>query len=215
MLAEEVAKLLLEIDAVNFRFDPPFTYTTGLKSPIYTDVRRVMSFPKVRKQIVNSYIELMKAKIGLKNIDLVSGTATAAIPLASFIAYELDIPMIFVRSSQKQHGLGKMIEGELEKGQKVVIIEDMFTTGTSSLHNAQAVREAGGVVEYAIGTFWWWESKSKENFETNHIKPLILTDGDQIIQAAFKKGLITKTQKDKIQDWLQEPAGWAKRMGLE
>ncbi len=215
MLSEDVANLLLEIDAVNFRFDPPFTYTTGLRSPIYTDVRRVMSFPKVRKQIVNAYITLLKEKIGLKNIDVVSGTATAAIPMASFIAYELDIPMIFVRSSQKQHGLGKMIEGEFEKGQNVVIIEDMFTTGTSSLHNAQAVRESGGIVKYAIGTFWWWESKSKENFETNHITPLILTDGEQIIQAAFKKKLITKIEKEKIEDWLHEPAGWAKRMGLE
>jgi orotate phosphoribosyltransferase len=133
-IQEEAANILLNIKAVSFRFDPPFTYTSGLKSPIYLDNRLVMSHPDERSQIIKLYVETIKQHIGIENVQCVSGTATAAIPQASWIADHLSVPMVFVRSSAKAHGKQRKLEGFVQKGDRVLIIEDHISTGGHRLH---------------------------------------------------------------------------------
>lgn len=213
--AEKVAIILLEIKAVSFRFDPPFTYTTGIKSPIYLDNRIVMSYPKARKKIISFYVQTIRNKIGLKNIDYISGTATAAIPQASWVASTLNLPMVYVRPTTKSYGKGNKLEGFLKKKAKVVIIEDHISTAASLVNNALTVRELGGEVKYCVATTTYETRQSNNLIKKNLIKIFPLTTGWDVLKQAFKQGLLSKTQKEKAEMWLKNPTDWGKIMGFE
>lgn len=208
---KEIAKLLLTIGAMTFRFDPPYTYTTGLKSPIYLDNRLVMSYPKIRKQIVNAYIQTIKDHIGLENIECISATATAAIPQGAWVADKLNLPMVFVRPSTKKYGKETKVEGVFDKKAKVLIIEDHISTAASVAGNAEAIRELGGVVKYCIATTTYETEKSKETLNENKIKLIPLTTGKIVVQTALQEGVITQKQKDSIDLWFQDPNNWANK----
>lgn len=214
-VAEKVAKLLLSIDAMSFRFDPPYVFTTGLKSPIYLDNRLVMSYPKVRKQIVDAYIKIIQEEIGLENVDCISATATAAIPQGAWVAEKLNLPMVFVRPTIKSYGKQTRVEGVVNKKAKVLIIEDHISTAASAAGNAQAIRELGGIVKYCIATTTYESQKSKNILKENKLKLLPLTTGKQIVETALKEKRITKEQKQSIDLWFQDPPAWAKKMGFE
>jgi len=214
-VSSRVANLLLKIKAVTFRFDPPYTYTTGLKSPVYLDNRVVMSHPTVRDQIINYYINVIKEKIGLSNIEWISATATAAIPQGALVADRLKLPMVYVRPTTKSYGKGNKIEGYLKKGAKVIIIEDHITTANSVVNNAQTIREAGGHVEYCITTTTYETQKSQDELRENNIKLIPLTTGKIIVQTAFENKQITEKEKESIDLWFQDPPTWAKKVGLE
>lgn len=207
-IAEKTAKLLLGIKAVTFRFDPPYTFTSGLKSPIYLDNRLVMSHPSVRNKIINNYILVIKKKIGLSNVEYVSATASAAIPQASFVAYKLNMPMVFVRPTTKIYGKGNKVEGYLKPGSKVVIIEDHISTAVSVSGNAQSIKELKGKIEYCIATTTFETKKSEELLKENNIKLIVLTSGKIIVEQAFKKGLLTEKQKKSVDLWFQDPPNW-------
>lgn len=211
----KIAKLLLSIGAMTFRFDPPYTYTTGLKSPIYLDNRLIMSYPKVRKQVVDAYVQTIKENVGLENIDCISATATAAIPQGAWVAEKLKLPMVYVRPKTKSYGKGGKVEGVLKKGAKVLIIEDHITTGQSVAGNAQAIRELGGVVKYVVATTTYETKNSQELLKENRVKLITLTTGKIIIETALKEKLITNKQKESIDVWFQDPPSWAKKMGFE
>lgn len=214
-IASKAASLLLSIKAVTFRFDPPYTYTTGLKSPVYLDNRVVMSYPKIRNQIIDYYIEVIKEKIGLSNVDWISATATAAIPHGTLVADRLNLPMVYVRPTTKSYGKGNKIEGYLKKGSNVVIIEDHITTANSVVNNAQTIREAGSTVKYCITTTTYETQKSQDELRENKIQLLPLTTGKTIIETAYKNGQITQKEKESIDLWFQDPPTWAKKTGLE
>lgn len=214
-ISEKVAKLLLSIDAMTFRFDPPFTYTSGLKSPIYLDNRLVMSYPLVRKEIINYYIQTINEKIRPENVDYISATATAAIPNGAFVSWELDLPMVFVRPTTKTYGKGNKVEGYLKKGSNVLIVEDHISTAESSVGNAQSIRELGGIVDYVIATTTFGTKKSEEILKANNLKLLSLTTGKIIVETAYKIGKIKIKEKEKIDLWFTDPPGWAKKMELE
>lgn len=214
-VAQKVAKLLLSINAATFRFDPPYTYTSGLKSPVYLDNRLVMSYPKVRKEIIQYYIDVISREIRLENIDAVSATATAAIPHGAFVADKLDLPMVYVRPTTKKYGRGGKVEGYLRKGDKVVIIEDHISTATSVVGNAQAIRELGGKVTYCVATTTYETEKSKKALKENKVNLLYLTTGKVIVQTAFELGKLTKKEKKSVDLWFLDPPSWAKRMGKE
>lgn len=214
-IAEKVAKILLEIKAVSFLFNPPFTYTSGLKSPIYLDNRIIMSYPKKRKQIIDYYISTIKKFIGLENIDYISGTATAAIPQASWVAWVLNLPMVYVRPSTKSYGKGNKLEGHLTKGVRVVIVEDHISTATSVVNNAKTLREVGGKVTYCVATTTYESKQSKKLLSKNKIKLISLTTGRNIIEQALKSGLLKPHEKEKVDLWLKDPSNWGKRMGFE
>ncbi|MBI4066999.1 orotate phosphoribosyltransferase [Candidatus Gottesmanbacteria bacterium] len=214
-VSEEVAKLLLKIGGMTFRFNPPYTYTSGLKSPVYLDNRLIISYPDVRTKIINFYVDVIKEKIGLKNIDYISATATAAIPHGAWVADKLNLPMVFVRPTTKTYGKGGKVEGHLKKGSKVLIIEDHISTAESVTGNAQSIREIGGVVEYCVATTTYETKKSKEKLEEIRIKLIPLTTGKIIVETALRLGKISEDEKSKIDSWFADPPNWAKKMGLE
>jgi len=214
-ISEEVAKLLLSIGGMTFRFDPPYTFTTGLKSPVYLDNRLVMSYPEVRKQIVKFYLQMIDKEIGRENVECISATASAAIPQGAWVSWELDIPMVFVRPTTKTYGKGNKVEGVFKKGSKVVVIEDHISTAESVAQNASAIRELGGVVDYCIASTTYETEKSKVNIEGAKIKLLPLTTGKIVVATALKLGKITPEEKAKVDEWFADPPNWAKKMGLE
>ncbi len=207
-IAKETAHILLKNGAVSFRFDPPFTFTSGLKSPIYLDNRIIMSYPGARKTIVSYYIEIIKNEIGLTNIDYISGTATAAIPQAAWIAGELNLPMVYVRPTTKAYGKGNKLEGYLKKGSKVLIIEDHISTANSVVGNAETVRELGSEVVGCV-TATSYETKVSQDVLTAHQVALhTLTTGKHIVEEALKKGQISQEEKASVDQWLQDPHQW-------
>ncbi|OGG13029.1 orotate phosphoribosyltransferase [Candidatus Gottesmanbacteria bacterium RIFCSPHIGHO2_01_FULL_39_10] len=214
-ISEEIAKLLLKIGAMTFRFDPPYTYTSGLKSPVYLDNRLIISYPDVRKKIINYYVQTIKERISLDNVDWISATATAAIPHGAWVADALNLPMVFVRPTTKTYGKGGKVEGHLKKGSKVLIIEDHISTAESVSSNAQSIRELGGSVEYCVATTTYDTKKSRDNLKAANIKLIALTTGKIIVETAYKIGKLTKDQKEKVDAWFADPPNWAKKMGLE
>lgn len=214
-ISKETAKILFKINAVSFRFDPPFIYTSGLKSPVYLDNRIIMSHPDERTKIIEFYIYLIKERIGLKNVDYISGCATAAVPQASWIAGKLHLPMVYVRPTTKTYGKGNKLEGYLEKGSKVVIIEDHISTATSVENNAKTIIEHGGSVESCIATTTYETQQSKEVISKLGIPLYTLTTGRIIVQEAVREGLLNNEEKEKVMLWFKAPQSWAKKMGFE
>lgn len=211
---KDIADILISVKVVSFRFDPPFTFTSGIKSPIYLDNRVIMSYPKEREIIVDKYIEVLKDKIGLQNIDYISATATAAIPQGAWIAQKLGIPMVFCRSAKKGHGKENQIEGYLKKGSKVVIIEDHISTAGSAIVNASAIRELGGMVSYVVATTTYETKKSSEELEKAKLTLFSLTTGKHIVDRALAQKIVTPKQKKLIDEWFADPPGWGAKHGF-
>lgn len=214
-ISRQTAKLLLSIKAVTFRFDPPYTYTSGLKSPIYLDNRLVMSYPDVRDKIIGYYILAIKEKIGLKKVEWISATATAAIPHAAFVADKLKLPMVYVRPTTKKYGKGNKIEGYIKKGSRVLIVEDHISTAESVAGNADAIRGVGGIVKYCITTTTYQTKKAQENIKKAKLKLIALTTGKLIVETAFKEGYLSEKEKKSVDLWFENPPAWSKKMGFE
>jgi len=205
-MPDKVSEILLNLNAVMLRTKPPFRWASGILSPIYTDNRLLMGYPKEREFIVNSFIKLIKAnKI---KVDGFAGTAIAGIPWAAWIAQKMKKPMIFVRSESKDHGKENKIEGVIEQGKTYVVVEDLISTGGSSLNTLNAVREKGGIVEHCIAIFTYELEKSKSNFESANVKLRTLTGFTNLIRIAVQKKYIERNQLAHIMDWKKNPEGW-------
>jgi len=205
-MPDKVSEILLNLNAVILRTKPPFRWASGILSPIYTDNRLLMSYPKEREFIVNSFIKLIKAnKI---KVDGFAGTATAGIPWAAWIAQKMKKPMIFVRSESKDHGKENKTEGVIESGKTYVVVEDLISTGGSSLNTINAVREKGGIVEHCIAIFTYELEKSKINFDSVNVKLNTLTNFTNLIKTAVQKKFIGRDQLTHIMDWKKNPEGW-------
>ncbi|MGZ4133936.1 MAG: orotate phosphoribosyltransferase, partial [Tumebacillaceae bacterium] len=150
-LSDRIAKALLDIKAIELRPNDPFTWSSGMRSPIYCDNRLTISYPEIRDMIAEGFVQLINEKFG--DVDVIAGAATAGIPHAAFVAQKMNKPMIYVRSSAKKHGQGRMSEGALQEGQKVVVIDDLFSTGGSVLKAVEGVRAEGGIVVGVAGIF--------------------------------------------------------------
>jgi orotate phosphoribosyltransferase len=207
-IAQTTAELLLDINAISLQPQEPFEFTSGLKSPIYIDNRLTISFPQVRDQIVEFYCQILRTKIGLDQVELLSGTSTAAIPWAAFVSQHLDLPMVYVRGKKKSHGKENQIEGQVKPNQKTVVIEDHISTGGSLIKNATAVRNKQAEVEYAVGITTYLFEEATQKFKHHQIKVITMTNYQTIIDTAEKKGLINSEEKDLILDWNQDPHQW-------
>ncbi|MFD1018112.1 orotate phosphoribosyltransferase [Thalassobacillus hwangdonensis] len=196
---------LLEIGAVQIQPDDPFTLSSGLMSPIYCDNRLTMSYPEIRRSIRDRFTQQIKE---LGEIDVIAGCATAGIPHAAFVAEVLDLPMIYVRSKPKSHGKGSQIEGKLHKGQKVVLIEDLFSTGGSAIQAAEAIKEAGGEVVKIIAIFSYQLDKSKQNFKEAGFEVESLTDLDELLTFMKRNGGLSEIQEEKVLKWRKDPSGY-------
>lgn len=211
-VSKKVAEILLQINAVSLNPKSPFKYASGILSPVYTDCRLLMSFPKERGKVRDLYIEAIE-KLG--GIDLIAGTATAGIPHAAWIADKLGLPMVYVRSSQKDHGKGNKIEGLVGKGSCAIVVEDLISTGESSVNSAKAVRESGAKVDYVISIMSYGMKKAEENFAQNNLKLITLTTFTDLLDVAQTLGKINPEEKETILEWTKDPISWGKKMGFE
>ena len=211
-IAWEVASILYDVGGVIFRPRQPFRYDSGILSPVYTDNRLIISYPKQRQKIVNLLIAKVK-KIGLP--DVIAGTATAGIPHAAFIAQKLNLPMIYVRTTPKAHGKGNQVEGIIKRGQKVIVIEDLISTAGSSVRVTGALRKLGAIVTDEVAIFTYRLKESEENLKKAKVKLHVLTDLKHSAKVAVKKGFLKEDQVQFILDWAKDPRSWGKKMGFE
>ncbi|MFR4285665.1 MAG: orotate phosphoribosyltransferase [Enterococcus italicus] len=197
---------LLAIKAVFLNPEEPFTWASGMKSPIYCDNRLTMSYPAVRKKIAKGLAEKIKATF--PDVQVIAGTATAGIPHAAWVAELLDLPMVYIRSKPKDHGKGNQIEGRITPGQKMVVIEDLISTGGSVLEACAAAENEGANVLGVAAIFTYELPKGKENFE-NATTPLVtLTNYSTLINVAQEEAYIRPEQKDLLSKWKENPENW-------
>ena len=206
--SQRVAKALLDIHAVTLRPDQPFTWASGLKSPIYTDNRLTISYPEVRQAIFNGMVE--QIKLHFSEADVIAGTATAGIPHAAWVAQNMELPMIYVRTKPKDHGQGKQIEGVLKEGQKVVVIDDLISTGGSVLNAVRAVNNAGGKVIGVVSVFTYDLPVAEQNFMANGLKYYSVTDYMTLIKVAKENDQISADHLESLQEWRKDPLSWSK-----
>ncbi|MCD1146693.1 orotate phosphoribosyltransferase [Peptoniphilus sp. KCTC 25270] len=200
---KKVAELLLDIGAVSLSPKEPFVWASGIKSPIYCDNRLLLSYPKERKIVEEGLIQLVKEKY--PEVEGILGTATAGIPHASIMAWEMDLPTGFIRSKAKDHGKGKQIEGDFQKGQKVVVIEDLFSTGGSSIEAAKAAREAGLEVLGVVSIFTYAMDSCKENFKEAGFSHESLSDFPTLVELALEKGILSQEEVKRLDQWRKNP----------
>jgi orotate phosphoribosyltransferase len=204
--ALKVAEFLLQIKAIKLQPTNPFTWASGWKSPIYCDNRKTLSYPTIRTFIRQAYSEVILEKYGKP--DFIAGVATGGIAQGALVAQELGIPFVYVRSTPKGHGLGNQIEGDFEKGQKVVVIEDLISTGGSSLQAVDALREAGCDVKGLVAIFTYDFDVAKENFKKANCPFETLTNYDFLIEQAIRKDYINESDLDSLQSWRANPSTW-------
>lgn len=205
--AREVAEYLLEIKAVVLNPSEPFTWASGLKSPIYCDNRKTLSFPKVRTFLKTAFADIISEEF--KDAEVIAGVATAGIPHGALIADVLNLPFIYVRDKPKGHGLTNQIEGKLEKGQKVVVIEDLISTGGSSLKAVDVIREAGGEVLGLGAIFTYGFDKGTKAFEEAKCKYFTLSDYPTLLEAAIKNDYVKAEDKETLIQWYKNPDAWS------
>lgn len=204
--ALKIAEFLLQIKAVKLQPKAPFTWASGWKSPIYCDNRKTLSYPTIRTHIRQAYAAAILAHFGKP--DAIAGVATGGIAQGALVAQELGVPFIYVRSSAKGHGLGNQVEGYYEAGQKIVVIEDLISTGGSSLKAVEALREAGCEVKGLVAIFTYGFDLALRNFDAADCPFITLTDYDHLIDQALKSEYITENDVASLREWKSNPENW-------
>lgn len=205
-MSKTIAAQLLEINAVSLRPQEPFTWTSGIKSPIYCDNRLTLSYPEVRKSIAKGLVSLIH--MHFPDVEVIAGTATAGIPHAAWVSDEMELPMCYVRSSAKGHGKGNQIEGKIDKGQKVVIIEDLISTGGSVITAAQALEEAGAEVLGVVAIFTYGLEKGKQRLAEAGLHTYTITDFPELAKIAANEGYIKEEELGLLMEWYKNPSEW-------
>lgn len=204
--AYKVAEFLLQIKAVKLQPEKPFTWASGIKSPIYCDNRKTLSYPKIRTYIRQQFTEVINANFGKP--DVIAGVATGGIAIGALVAQEMGLPFVYVRSEAKKHGLTNMIEGEIESGQTVVVIEDLISTGGSSLKAVEALKEKGCNVKGMVAIFTYGFDEATQNFKKAKCRVETLTNYTTLVQAAVKKEYITEKDVKSLKEWRTNPSAW-------
>ena len=206
--ALEIAEYLLQIKAVKLQPNKPFTWASGWKSPIYCDNRKTLSYPKIRTYIRQQFINVISEKFGKP--DVIAGVATGGIAHAALVAQDMGLPLIYVRSEPKSHGLTNLIEGVIEKGQSVVVLEDLISTGGSSLKVVDALKTAGADVKGMAAIFTYGFKTASDNFKKAKCKLETLCNYEILIQQAVKSNYITEKDVDTLKAWRDNPSEWKK-----
>lgn len=207
-LKKTFASKLLNIKAIKLQPNNPFTWASGWKSPFYCDNRKTLSYPDLR-----DFVKLELTHIILEQFDdveAVAGVATGAIPQGALVADELHLPFVYVRSKPKDHGLENLIEGELKPGAKVVVVEDLISTGGSSLKAVDALRKAGSNVIGMVASFTYGFDVAKKAFEDANVRLETLTDYEHVVEQALETGYIAKDDVNLLHEWRRDPANWKK-----
>lgn len=205
-IAAEVADKLLEIQAIRLQPEKPFTWASGWKSPIYCDNRLSLSFPEVRNMIKNSLVDSVTHFF--QNVEAIAGVATAGIPQGALIANELGLPFIYVRSKPKGHGMENMIEGKVTPGQKVVVVEDLVSTGGSSLKAAEDLKNAGFDVLGMVAIFSYGFEVAAQNFANAGVKLVCLSHYDALLPIAVKRNYVSSEMLESLAEWRKDPGSW-------
>jgi orotate phosphoribosyltransferase len=205
--ASHIAQQLLAIKAVSLRPQQPFVWTSGLKSPIYCDNRLTMSYPAVRDLIAEGFSAVIKQQF--TSCEVLAGTATAGIPHAAWTAQKLGLPMVYVRDKAKGHGKENLIEGYMEAGKKVVVIEDLISTGGSSIKAARAVRDAGAEVVGVVAIFSYQFAQAEKMFADENIPLVTLSNYSVLLDEALQAGVIQSSDLESLKAWRANPAGFA------
>ncbi|KGR80415.1 orotate phosphoribosyltransferase [Ureibacillus manganicus] len=201
-LHKEIAHAMLKVGAVELNPTELFTWASGIKSPIYCDTRLTISDPTARKQIANGLAQNIKEFF--PETDVVAGTATAGIPHAAWVSDILELPMVYVRSKAKEHGRGNQIEGKISEGQKVVVVEDIISTGGSSITAVEALRNAGCEVVGVVCVYTYNLPRAEKAFEEIGVKYVSLTNFDYLVEAAAETGTISEDQIPFLKEWHAE-----------
>ncbi len=204
--ALKVAEFLLQIKAVKLQPESPFTWASGWKSPIYCDNRKTLSYPGIRTFIRQEFTNQIVEKFGKP--DVIAGVATGGIAQGALVAEELGVPFIYVRSSTKGHGMQNKVEGQLETGQSVVVIEDLVSTGKSSLDAVDALRDAGAEIKGMAAIFTYGFDLAKKNFKSKKVNLLTLTDYNFLLDQALKSEFIDEKDVKSLKEWRQSPQTW-------
>lgn len=205
---KQIAEALLTIEAVTLSPENPYTWSSGMRSPIYCDNRLTLSYPEVRNLIVDALVEAIRPL----DVDVIAGTATAGIPHATLVADRLGLPLVYVRSSAKGHGKGNLIEGRFERGARVVVIEDLLSTGESSIKAAQAVEEAGGEVVRIQAIFSYSLNRLATNLSDSGFTAHALTTLSDLLDVAVDQQLIREDEAASLHDWRTDPTSWSERV---
>jgi orotate phosphoribosyltransferase len=205
-ISKKIALYLMQIKAIKLQPSNPFTWASGWKSPIYCDNRKTLSFPEVRSYIRDSFAATVKELY--PGAGMIAGVATGAIAHGALVAEKLGLPFIYVRSEAKQHGLGNQIEGYYEKGQKVVVIEDLISTGGSSLNAVRALREAGCEVLGMVAIFSYGFRKAADSFAEEKCRLDTLSNYNTLIECALESGYIGNSEVETLKKWRTDPSVW-------
>ena len=201
-LADIIARNFLEIGVVKFNFKEPFVWTSGLKSPVYCDNRASLSNHNLRSMVRDAYVEIVKDKF--PDVELIAGVAAGAIAQGALVADKLGLPFVYVREKRKEHGLKRIVEGHLEKGQKTVIIEDLISTGGSSIRALEELKIAQANVLGVIAAFSYGFPDTIEKFDTNNCKLYTISTFMMIKNIALEKGYINKEEAVKLDEWYKQ-----------
>ena len=202
------AAKLLDVKAIKLQPNAPFTWASGWKSPFYCDNRKVLSFPELRTYVK---LELTHAVLEyFSNAEVVAGVATGAIAQGALVADALGLPFVYVRSKAKDHGMGNLIQGELSKGAKVVVVEDLISTGGSSLKAVEAIRQAGAEVIGMVASYTYGFPVAEKAFADAGVKLVTLTDYDHVVEEALETNYISEADIELLHEWRKDPANWKK-----
>ncbi|MBP6978077.1 MAG: orotate phosphoribosyltransferase [Bacteroidales bacterium] len=207
-VSDKISEFLLLIKAVKLNVAEPFTWASGIRSPIYCDNRVTLSYPSIRTFIRQAFARVITDEFG--TVDLIAGVATGAIAHGVLVAEELGLPFVYVRTSKKDHGLENVIEGKITPGQSVVVIEDLISTGSTSLSAVRSLREQDCKVKGMVAIFTYNLAKAIRNFEKEDCILFSLTDYDKLIQKALEEDYIRDEDLKALRDWRENPEAWGK-----
>lgn len=204
--AKKTAELLLQIKAIKLQPNDPFTWASGWKSPIYCDNRTTLSFPEIRTYLRDNLANLIEEKYGKP--DVIAGVATGAIAIGVLVAQHLNVPFIYVRPEPKSHGRKNQVEGFLDKNKNVVVVEDLISTGKSSLNAVKALKEEGANVKGMVAIFNYGFEIADENFKKENVNLTTLSDYDHLLEQTFDTNYISENELETLKQWRKNPAEW-------
>jgi orotate phosphoribosyltransferase len=218
-VAQKIAEMLLRTEAIQVYKENPFVFVSGRISPVYIDCRKILSFPEEREYIVAQLAKKTETEIGLDNIDVVAGGETAGIPYASFVSHLIKKPMIYIRKQPKGYGGTKQIEGILEPGKRVLLVEDLITDGLSKLRFNIGIRAAGAKMTHCLCVFDYASDRLKQhegrdNLAKNDIGLHVLANWDDVLDTGFSQSYFSKDASKQIVDFLNDPENWGRKMGF-
>ena len=218
-VSQRVAEMLLSTESIQVYKDNPFVFVSGRISPVYIDCRKLLSFPAEREYIVAALAKKAETDIGLDNIDVVAGGETAGIPYASFVSHLIKKPMIYIRKQPKGYGGTKQIEGNLEAGKRVLLVEDLITDGLSKLRFNIGIRGAGAKMTHCLCVFDYASDRlnqheGKDALAKNDIELHVLANWDDVLDTGTSKKYFTDEQNKQIIDFLKDPENWGRKMGF-